>query len=217
MGWAVQGTRADRSLGPRLARLAPHLLPLAIVAVLVSGALVLAYMPAAERQPPAQDATDGRSPPAADAHLAAVRDALQRGELGTAQAAWRDAYRALRRSRDWQQMAALGDLALELASAAGTPRAGDADARRAYLGALFRARADASVDGVLRATEAFATLGDRDVVDEGLRTAQSLVGRTRDPGARERIAAARARLAGQAVDSDRAERPSGRITWDAGP
>jgi hypothetical protein len=72
------------------------------------------------------------------------------------------------------------------------------------------------VDGVLRATEAFATLGDRDVVEEGLRVAESLVARTGDAGARERVAAARARLGGQ-IAQPPAARPSDRITWDAGP
>jgi hypothetical protein len=69
---------------------------------------------------------------------------------------------------------------------------------------------------VLRATEAFATLGDRDVVDEALRIADVTAERTADPGARERVAAFRARLDSSARTSDQRE-PSAAAKWDSGP
>jgi hypothetical protein len=67
-------------------------------------------------------------------------------------------------------------------------------ARQAYLDALFCARDRRSVDGVLRAAEAFAALGDRDVVVQSLRIADVLAD-AEGPAARERVAAARRRLA----------------------
>jgi hypothetical protein len=47
---------------------------------------------------------------------------------------------------------------------------------------------------VLRAAEAFAALGDREVVAESLRIAEGLA-EAEGPAARERVAAARKRLA----------------------
>ena len=76
-----------------------------------------------------------------------------------------------------------------LPGASGARQPWEADARQAYLGALFRARAEASLDGVLRATEAFATLGDRDVAEEGLRIAESVALRTGTAEARDRVLA----------------------------
>jgi hypothetical protein len=52
---------------------------------------------------------------------------------------------------------------------------GDAPAaRRAYLTALFRARGERSLLGVLSAAEGFKALGDREVVDHALRMAAAL-------------------------------------------
>jgi hypothetical protein len=47
-------------------------------------------------------------------------------------------------------------------------------ARRAYLTALFRARGERSLPGVLGAAEGFNRLGDRDVVEQALRIAGAL-------------------------------------------
>ncbi len=52
---------------------------------------------------------------------------------------------------------------------------GDAPAaRRAYLTALFRARGERSVFGVLSAAEGFKALGDREVVERALAMAAAL-------------------------------------------
>jgi hypothetical protein len=146
--------------------------------------------------------------------MAAIDLALARSDLKAARAEWREAYRSALGRREWTEMADLGDAALRLAASG--QRIGDVEARQAYLAALFRARAAASVPGVLRATEAFATLGDRDVVDEALRIADVTAERTADPGARERVAAFRARLDSSARTSDQRE-PSAAAKWDSGP
>ena len=70
------------------------------------------------------------------------------------------------RAASWHPLLRTGDLARER---------GDAPAaRRAYLAGLFRARGDRSVEGVLRAAEGFAALGDQDVVDQALRMAAAI-------------------------------------------
>ena len=47
-------------------------------------------------------------------------------------------------------------------------------ARRAYLGAMFRAQGERSIVGILQAAEGFKGLGDRDVVEQALRMAAAL-------------------------------------------
>ena len=78
----------------------------------------------------------------------------------------------------------------ELAAARGVGRA---EARGLYLRALFQARAQSSLDGVLRVTEAFAGLGDADVVEQGLRVARQLAA-AQGPAAWDRVREATIRL-----------------------
>jgi hypothetical protein len=215
---APRVTRA-RSTGPRLSgRVIWRSLTVAVVAGV---AVIVWALPHAHRavEPQAELPVSGGQTPSANStaeRITAIGEAVQRGDLATARAAWHDAYRALRRTRDWQGMAALGDTAQGIAGASGARPPWEADARQAYLGALFRARAQASLDGVLRATEAFATLGDRDVAEEGLRIAESVALRTGTAEARDRVLAHRARFEGR-DGTFRADGPSQVITWDAGP
>ena len=191
------------------------------VAVVAGAAVIVWALPHAHRAVetrPEVPVSGGHTPSASSTaeRITAIGEAVQRGDLATARAAWHDAYRSLRRTRDWQGMAALGDTALGIAGASGARQPWEADARQAYLGALFRARAEASLDGVLRATEAFATLGDRDVAEEGLRIAESVALRTGTAEARDRVLAHRARFEGRDA-TFHANGPSQVITWDAGP
>ena len=193
-----------------------------LTATVVAGAAVIIWALPHERRAvewPAERPVSGGETPTASStaeRITAIGEAVQRGDLATARAAWDDAYRSLRRTRDWQGMAALGDAALEVASASGARQPWDADARQAYLGALFRARAEASLDGVLRATDAFATLGDRDIAEEGLRIAELVALRTGTAEARHRVLAHRSRFGGREA-TFHADGPSRVISWDAGP
>lgn len=75
------------------------------------------------------------------------------------------------RGRTWSVLAQAGDEARER---------GDAPtARRAYLAALFRARAERSLPGILTAAEGFKALGDHEVVEHALRMAAALDGGSR--------------------------------------
>src|SRR5215472_17460753 len=64
----------------------------------------------------------------------------------------------------WQAFLAAGDGALRLGEATQGRDAAEPDGRRLFLAALFLARSQHSLDGVLRATEAFVRLGDHEVV-----------------------------------------------------
>ncbi len=217
MDTAAQRAAMTRATWPRLTARAGWLS--LIVTVLAVAALIVYALPHGNRAAEPETSTSGDEALNADstaARISAVAEAAQRGDLSAAHEEWYAAYRLLRPTRDWHGMAALGDAAMNVAGASGSRQPWEGDARQAYLGALFRARAEQSLDGILRATEAFATLGDREVVAEGLRIADSVAARTATPGARELVGSYRARLGGGTLPSD-AGGPMRSIGWDAGP
>lgn len=127
---------------------------------------------------------------ALSAHLSAVDTALASGDVRDATGALKVAYQTALGSRRWRGMIAFGDAALRVADASGDRNLGVAQARRAYLLALFRARGDRSVDGALMAAQSFASLGDREVARACLSVASKLA-RTETDRARVREMAAR--------------------------
>jgi len=62
------------------------------------------------------------------------------------------------------------------------------------LEALFRARSQGSLDGVLRAGEAFAALGDHEVASQAIRIAEGLAAEGNDPYAFSRVRSLSERL-----------------------
>lgn len=115
--------------------------------------------------------------------------ALAERDFSTAQLAWHAAYAAALRSRSSESMLEVGDAYLRIGEVTGARQAAEPRAREIYLAAFFRARAEGSLDGVLRAAEAFAGLGDHEVAQQGVRIAQRLVAQARDPLADERVQA----------------------------
>jgi hypothetical protein len=118
----------------------------------------------------------GGAPAAADAwrpRLQAMDAALARRDAGAAARAWHDAYAAALASRRWEAMLEVGDAAPR-AGATGGGEEARARARQAYLLAFTRARQEGAVDGVLRAAQAFADLGDRDAATQCLRVAEQM-------------------------------------------
>src|SRR5438445_2446167 len=103
-----------------------------------------------------------------EAPVRAVNEALARGDRAAAEWAWRDAWGAALGARRWEGMAAVGVLALRMGELS--------RAREAFLIALFRARDQRSVSGVLRAEEAFEALGDRMVARQCLFIADTMRG-----------------------------------------
>lgn len=122
-------------------------------------------------------------------HIRAVDAALGQGAISAAVMAWHDAYGAALGSRRWEGMVAVGDVALRIGQASGSRKASEAQARRVYLTALFRARNQGSLDGVLRVGEAFAALGDRQVAEQALVIATRLAARSNDREALGRVRA----------------------------
>lgn len=134
-------------------------------------------------------ARGGASAPKADIQwtspLSDMDEATGRGDVAAAVTARNEAYRAAIASRKWEAFLAAGDAILRLGDLTQSRSTAEPEARRLYLSALFRARGQQSLDGVLLATEAFARLGDRDVVEKGLSMARDLAGS--DPEAQARV------------------------------
>jgi hypothetical protein len=122
-------------------------------------------------------------------HLDGVDDALSRSDLGGAEAQWAKAYAAALKSHHWEGMVAVGDAYRRLGALGGFQETAAAKARKVYLAALFRARSEASIEGVLEAARGFAELGDQTVVERCLDVARSIAAQSRDPRAEERVRA----------------------------
>ncbi len=139
------------------------------------------------------------------AHLRAVDDALGRQDVGGAERAWHAGFGVALGSRAWEGMLEVGHASLRIGDVTGIRKTAAARARDLYLAALFRARQHGSLDGVLRAAEAFAVLGDREVATQSIRIAEGLAAQDRDPRARERVRELGARLAGWLAGATAAE------------
>ena len=126
--------------------------------------------------------------------LQRMNTALASPNVTAAEEAWHEAHRAALGSRQrWDGLIEVGEAYLRIGEVANDRRAAQPTARRLYLTALFRARQQSSLDGVLRTAEAFAALGDREVVIQCLRVADQVAERARDPQARARVEAFRGR------------------------
>jgi hypothetical protein len=121
-----------------------------------------------------------------------VDAALARKEYSAALRAANDAYTLALGTTRWDGMVSAGDLYRRIGEATGLRRSFESKAREAYQKAFFRARQQASVEGILRATEGYAALGDAQMVGLGLRVAERLA--ARDPEAQADIRTFRARL-----------------------
>jgi hypothetical protein len=100
-----------------------------------------------------------------------VDRSLAAGRLGAATRALHAAYLAALSSCCWEGMVAYGDAALRVGDASGPRQPWIEKARQAYLMALLRARTAGSLEGVLRAAQAFQNLRDGEVVALALRIA----------------------------------------------
>lgn len=125
-----------------------------------------------------------------------VDEALAQQKVREAERAWLDAFVAALKSGRWEGMVEVGDGYVRLGQLSEIPRASvEAKAHRIYQAALFRARQQESIDGVLRTAEAFAALGDREGVEQAARIAETLAAQGRDAQTKNRVRAFRERLA----------------------
>jgi hypothetical protein len=171
--------------------------PIALAALLFTLAAVAEIATGRNRNP--QDDAEERTRRAA---LVSVDEALVHGDAAAALRAWQQAYEAARMNRGWRGLVEAGDARVRIETetqGAVAPRA-----RQVYLAALNRARAERSVDGLVRVAEGFSQLGDREVTERALRIAASLAGHSHDAAAPLRVETARSRLLESASSPTRA-------------
>jgi len=99
-------------------------------------------------------------------HVRAVDRALGKRDVESAQRAWESAHLAAVESLSWEGLLAAGEACLRIGGTIGARTTAEPVARRAYFAALYRACRENSFEGILRTAEAFANLGDREVVEE---------------------------------------------------
>jgi hypothetical protein len=172
-----------------------------VVAVMTAGLATVSSIAGARGR-----LTDARDPERVAA-LAAMDEALARQDRAAAVQAWRQARDLAFRSRSWRGAAEAADAELRLAAATDRVRESKPTARELFLVALFRARAEGAVDGVLHAAEGFARLGDRDAALLALRIADNAAARQGNGEDRARVRTAGERILLPAADLGRAAPP----------
>ena len=152
---------------PRRSRTDRVGLVLALVGAAVVGSLAGVRVGDLRLDPTGPVAVD--RPAALPKRLADLEAAVADRDRARAVIAWRDAYGLALRTRTWDAMARVGDAALEVDAL--MPPDGPmisgfrAEARQAYLVALFRARDARAPEGIERVARAFAALGDGEVAE----------------------------------------------------
>ena len=135
-------------------------------------------------------------------HLQAMDAAIASNNPSGAVLAWRHAYAAALDQPGWRGLVDVAGAALRIGSIPGFRKAAESRARESYWTALFRARRQGSLNGVLDTAEAFGALGDRVMVEQCIRIAERLAVLNGDGGAAERVRALASDLAQRYVDTD---------------
>lgn len=170
-----------------------------ILGVLATGLVATAALGLVRRDPACCDSGAKQVPYEWSAYNSVLDEAIAARDGAAAVRAWRDVWITALASRRWDFLVVAGDQALrvsELAPSMGTARA---NARQAYHAALFRAYGQSSADGVLRAAEAMASMGDTELVDGALQLARRLAASTRSSELRDWIEHEVARIAARAT------------------
>lgn len=165
--------------------------PIVLAAVLFILAAVAEMAMGRSRNP-----QDNRVERARVVALASVDEALAHGDAAAALQAWQRAYEAARLNRGWRGLVETADAGVRIES--GAHGAAAPRARWIYLAALDRARAERSVEGIVRVAEGFSRLGDRDATERVLRIAASAAVQSRDAEASTRVEQVRGRLLNRA-------------------
>jgi hypothetical protein len=136
-------------------------------------------------------------------HLETMDAAISTSNASAAVLAWRHAYAAALDQPGWRGLVEVAGAALRISAIPGFRKAAESRARESYWTALFRARRQGSLNGVLDAAEAFGTLGDRVMVEQCIRIAERLALLTGDAEASTRVRTLATSLAQRYVDVDR--------------
>ena len=140
------------------------------------------------------------------AHLEAMDTAIAANNASAAVLSWRHAYAAALDQPGWRGLVDVAGAALRIGTIPGFKKAAESRARESYWTALFRARRQGSLNGVLDTAEAFGTLGDRVMVEQCIRIAERLAVLTGDTDAADRVRLLAAELAQRYVEMDVAGR-----------
>ena len=136
------------------------------------------------------------------AHLDAMDTAIAANNASAAVLSWRHAYAAALDQPGWRGLVDVAGAALRIGTIPGFKKAAESRARESYWTALFRARRQGSLNGVLDTAEAFGALGDRVMVEQCIRIAERLAVLTGDSEAAERVRVLAAELAQRYVEVD---------------
>ncbi len=140
----------------------------------------------------------GHDAPAA-AHLDRMEEALAQQDLRGARREWDHAYSSALTTGDWKGMVGVGEAYVRLGERTGQRDEAGATARGILQIAFTRAQREGSPEGVLRAAEALADLGEFALADLSLGVARGLAGGHADPQIQARMHLLRARLVSQWV------------------
>jgi hypothetical protein len=138
-------------------------------------------------------------------HLEAMDSAVAANNASAAVLAWRHAYAAALDQPGWRGLVDVAGAALRIGAIPGFRKAAESRARESYWTALFRARRQGSLNGVLDAAEAFGALGDRVMVEQCIRIAERLALLTGDAEAADRVRTLATGLAQRYIEVDRPE------------
>ena len=103
--------------------------------------------------------------------ISQIDAAIRERDVTRAMLEWRKAYGTALRSREWSALADMGDAGTRIEASAGAAGKYRAEARQAYVEALYRARVAHSREGMLRAASGFAALGDAEAAELARRMA----------------------------------------------
>jgi hypothetical protein len=110
--------------------------------------------------------------------MARLDDAIARQDVSRATFEWRDTFSLALGARRWEAMADMGDAAVRIDALAadgdGRPTGFRAQARQAYLRALFQARSQRAPEGIERVAQAFAALGDAEMASRSRALAETV-------------------------------------------
>jgi hypothetical protein len=132
---------------------------------------------------------DGGSPRAWTIPIAAMDRAIEERNVTAAVRAWREAYVLAVNDMGWHGLLEVAVACRRIGAIAGFAKTSEDRARETYWLALFRARRQGSLDGVLRSAEAFGALGDRAMVEQCIRVAERLAALNADGDAPGRVRA----------------------------
>jgi hypothetical protein len=145
---------------------------------------------------------DGASPRPWTAPIAAMDRAIAERNVTAAVRAWRQAYLLAVNDMGWHGLIEVAIACRRIGAIAGFAKTSEDRARETYWLALFRARRQGSLDGVLQSAEAFGTLGDRAMVEQCIRVAERLATLNADGNAPARVRALAVSLMQRYVRAD---------------